>query len=902
MPLLIPGRTPATFCRPVDVDPTRPLEEATAPSADACGPGIGALVGRYVLLRALGRGGGGQVFEAFDTDLERKVAVKLLYGGSPTIAARREARAQAKLDHPAVVSIFDVGDADAHAYIAMELMDTRSFSAWASASRPMDVIAALRRVADGIDAAHAAGLVHGDIKPANILLSTRGEAKLSDFGVARAADSDVASLAGTRAFMAPELFEGVPAGPASDQYAFCVTAWQLFHGETPSARAASRVATEHASGVRTDGNQQDTGEAAPPPSWTADTVPRVIRDALMRGMAPDPDARWPSMSALAAALAPAPSRSRWIAMAIPAAVVAVAGGLAWSAARPPDPCSAADDRISEVWSSEVRTQVRDALDAPGYETVRTRTVDALDDWSDAWAEDVVASCRATHLERSQSADLLDLRGACYRERLASFQATTEVLAETDDASRPNAHAVVAGLVDLAPCRDASSLKDGPRLDESTRNRIEAVRAVLQRVSALRLAGRDAQARELFESQRAEIDEIGHPRLSLEGMLEETVLASARGENTAAAELALRTFELSLTYEDTSVLDDTLIVLTSQLGHDVGGGENVQVYASMLRARVARDGLAPGDVASALAALALYEVGQGHYDTAIEQFNEALEIRSRDRTEDMEFTFIVSALAMAHSYAGQLEEAERLNRQVLEVRRRLLGDNHPLIAKALDSLALDLRSRGAFAEALQLSEHAQQILHESDPSGFDGLSFNANGRAQSLAHLQRTEEARVAFEEALAFQQRAYPEGSRGVATLQMNLAKFLAQDIGAYDDAKTLAAEALQMHAKLLGAEHIEMVVAHAHHGQILGLAGDFEPARAALERAVTLAAQVLPPGHPDTFYVRLRRAEVELRAGERTQAERIATEVQTALANEPAAPQSLVDMAEDLRERARSR
>lgn len=885
----------------MDVDATRPLEETTAPPSNTRGPLIGTLVGRYVLLRALGQGGGGQVFEAFDTELERKVALKLLHGGSATIAARREARAQAKLDHPAVVSIFDVGDVDEHAYIAMELMDTQSFASWADAADPMEVIAALRRVADGIDAAHAAGLVHGDIKPSNILRSTRGEAKLSDFGVARAADSDVAGLAGTRAFMAPELFEGVAAGPASDQYALCVTAWQLFHTRASGADHTSRASADHGSGTPPDGHH-DTPPRPPgqPPSWTEDTVPRDLRDALVRGMAPDPAERWPSVGALAAALTPAPSRSRWVAMAIPAAAVAITGGLAWSASRPPDPCDAADDRMDEAWSSEVRTQVHDALDAPGYGTVRTRALEALDTWSDAWAKDVAASCRATHLEHSQSADLLDLRGACYREQIAAFEATTGVLAQTDDTSRPQAHAVVAGLPDLAPCRDAPSLKNGPQLDEGTRTRVEAVRAALQRSSALRLAGRDAEARALFETQRAEIEDIDHPRLSLQGKLEEALLASARNDNVAATELARTTLALSLSYEDTSVLDDALVILTGQLGHNVGGSEDAQVYASMLRARIARDGIAPGEFGAALAALALYEVGQGHYDVAIEQFNEVLEGRARERTQDMEFTYILSALAMAHSYAGQVEEAERLNRQVLEIRRGLLGDNHPLIATTLDDLALDLRSRGAFAEALQLSERSQQILRESDPSGFEGLSFNANGRAQSLAHLERLEEARAAFEEALAYQKRAYPEGSRGVATLQMNLAKFLAEDVGAYDDAKALAAEALQLHAKLLGVDHVEMVVAHAHHGQVLGLAGDFEAARAEVERAIALGAQVLPPEHPDTHYVRLRLADIELRAGQWAEAERIATEVQAALGNEPAAPQTLVDMAARLQQRAR--
>src|SRR5258708_21532228 len=193
-----------------------------------------------------GRGGGGGVYEAEDPEVGRRVAIKMLRddrGGAPgddREALRREAQALGRLVHPNVVTVYDVGIADGDVFLVMQLVDGEPLDRWIAARvlAPRDVIALAMQAGRGLAAAHAAGLVHCDFKPGNVLVDRDGVARVSDFGLARAgrgasgaiASQSLVSISGTPAYMAPEQFDGV-ATAASDQFAFCVTLWELLVGE-----------------------------------------------------------------------------------------------------------------------------------------------------------------------------------------------------------------------------------------------------------------------------------------------------------------------------------------------------------------------------------------------------------------------------------------------------------------------------------------------------------------------------------------------------------------------------------------------------------------------------------------------------------------------------------------------
>lgn len=887
----------------VDVDPTRPLEASTDSEPLPAGPRVGQLVERYVLLGALGRGAEGEVFEAFDTELERKVALKLLRGGAPTVAARREGRAQAKLDHPAVVSIYDVGDAQGQAYIAMELMDPESFEAWASKSAPLDVLAALRRVAGGIEAAHLAGLVHGDIKPSNILRSSRGEAKLSDFGVARAQEGSEAVLAGTRAFMAPELFDGVLAGPSSDQYAFCVTAWQLFHGEHPWTSRGSQDSTQGAAPEQDSGGPQtgqpQAGGQAPPP-WSSGGLPRTVRDAFIRGLDPDPQRRWPSMRALQAALRVRPGRSRWIALAMPVAAVLVTGGLIATSGTN-ELCADAGRPADEAWASPRRDAVALALDVPGYARVRTRALTELDAWAEGWSEEVGASCRATLVEHSQSPELQDLRGACYRDTLAGFGAAVEALSEPGENTLLHAHDVLAGLPDLSPCSDVPGLNDEPFVPPALRDLDERGRADIQRAQVLSRAGRDTDALELLDALDAELSDTGLSRLQMRALVVRAGVQTAKSDNVAALQGARAALGLALTHDDNAVLDDALVLLVGLLGHELSSPAEAEVYATMLEARVQREDIDPGDRRASVASLGLYQVGLGEYETGIETLERALAIHAPARGEGVEFAAILTVLAMAQGYAGRVEDATQNYQRALAIRRTLVGDEHPLIAHTLHGIAQQQRQQGDFEEALATTDEALRILRKTAPQDDTNLSSNAYSRAQALAKLGRVEEARTAYEASIRHGKRANPGPSRNLATLQMSLARLYAEEFELYEDAVVLADAGLRMHVEVLGERHPDLVISRGRYGQILGRAGRTEDARSEITRALALGTERLGPEHVDTIYVQLLLAGFELRAESFVAAETAAAAAASALRELAAPPEGMLAAAEGLLRDARA-
>jgi len=264
-------------------------------------------LGRYRVLGVLGHGGIGKVYEAEDPELGRRVAIKVLRDdrreGTSLLS---EAQALAKLVHPNVVGVYDVGPADDDVFVVMQLIDGMSIDRWVRDTRatPRAIIAAYRQAGLGLAAAHAAGLVHCDFKPANVLVDAEGGVRVGDFGLARAAGGG-GRIAGTPAYMAPEQFDG-EATPASDQFSFCVALWEELARERPFADLPLDASTAEAA----------ARELRPMPRGE---VPARIVRALQRGLAADPAARFPSMRALLDALAP-PSR-RWIAVAIASAAV-----------------------------------------------------------------------------------------------------------------------------------------------------------------------------------------------------------------------------------------------------------------------------------------------------------------------------------------------------------------------------------------------------------------------------------------------------------------------------------------------------------------------------------------------------------------------------------------------------
>ena len=346
---------------------------ATAPGSDpgAAGeaPPLSGELGRYRLQRELGRGGMGVVHAAFDPDLERKVALKVLVTtdvGEARQRLLREARAMARVTHPNVVTVHEVGSTGGRDYIAMELIDGGTLEDWLAEPRSeREIVHAFIAAGRGLAAAHAAGLVHRDFKPRNVLRHKDGRIVVTDFGLVVGIDASpvdafnttlrlrsapataettpsslsgltaTGSVLGTPAYMAPEQWTGGAVGPRADQFAFCVALWESLTKERPyTGKTLDELKEQVCTGQRVDDGK----------------LPRRLRKILARGLDPDPAKRWPSMDALLAAITRS-ERRPGVAIAIGGAAVAV-GAVAFFAfgrshAGPTCPAPALDPHV--VW-------------------------------------------------------------------------------------------------------------------------------------------------------------------------------------------------------------------------------------------------------------------------------------------------------------------------------------------------------------------------------------------------------------------------------------------------------------------------------------------------------------------------------------------------------------------------
>ncbi len=430
-------------------------------------------VGRFRIEDRLGAGGMGTVWAAHDEELERPVALKFLYPRS-LIDPRQlvaEARNLAKINHPNVITVYDVGEYNGQVWIAMELVPgttLRTDTSEANQEDPAILLGRWLAAGEGLAAVHAAGLIHRDIKPSNVLLGDDGSVRLIDFGLVCAppgetqeeraaletstapADSDsnsdtgVLGFAGTWAYAAPEQRRGsLHLDGRADQYSFCVAVWEALTGARPEPSSS----LEH---------------SARPPGMT-----RRVHQALARGLSVAPESRFPDMRALLTALAPRRRRA-WI----PAAAVSAGlAGLLGFGLRPGpaivDPCAGVDRAVSATWTSERAASLEERL--PGGQAAPWVRM-AIDSWTERWSRSAQTSCRESLIDHVRSPQVHDRRMACLERRLDGLKALATTMTESDPSGSGPAPSIQAqalgpwleALRDPETCLERGDDERGPQ--------------------------------------------------------------------------------------------------------------------------------------------------------------------------------------------------------------------------------------------------------------------------------------------------------------------------------------------------------------------------------------------------------------------------------------------------------
>ncbi|HEY5920337.1 MAG TPA: serine/threonine-protein kinase, partial [Kofleriaceae bacterium] len=443
-------------------------------------------LGRFEILDVIGQGSMGIVYRARDPELDRIVAIKARRDRSKLAAAaeerlRREARALARLDHPNVVSVHEMGTDAGVAYLAMEYVEGVTLAGWLQTAPSRAAIVELVVAAGrGLAAAHARGLIHRDFKPSNVLVSTTGVPKVGDFGLVRvdrvveAASSgdhgeltmtSAGSLVGTPAYMAPEQLRGAVATEASDQFAFCVTLYEALYARRPFA---GDTVAELVAAI-------ERGPRFP-------AAPRVagrIRRALERGLAADPGRRFASMDALLAKLSTRWNRAAWLGAVAAAGVAVTAIALASGAGGGVAPCSGSDAHVRDAWNGTRASAAERAFAAtklPYAGATWAQVKAGLDGYAAAWSTAHEGACLAGKRGET-SPEVLDARMQCLDHRLDELRAFGDALVVADPAVVRRATRALGSLAPIDRCLDldVNLARLAPPADPATRAAVDQLR-------------------------------------------------------------------------------------------------------------------------------------------------------------------------------------------------------------------------------------------------------------------------------------------------------------------------------------------------------------------------------------------------------------------------------------------
>lgn len=834
-------------------------------------PRAGQLVDRYLILGELGRGGMAAVYTAYDPELDRKVALKLLAELDEEAAAAerllREAQALARLSHPNVVQVHDAGTFLGRVFLAMELVAGETLGAWIEreARRPRDVVAHFLEAGRGLAAAHAAGLVHRDFKLANVLLGDDGRVRVVDFGLARpqemplaagsaapvpatalAAGSELPSnrstepltrpgaVVGTPLYLAPEVLFGAPADARSDQFAFGVALHRALHGQFPfTGKTLFEVATAARDGRFT------------PPPEDAPAVPPWLDRVVRRALAGDPAARYPDLAALLADLARDPaSRRRRLAVtgalvAIGAVVGAVAFGLA---GRAPARCSGGAEKLAGVWDDSARRGLERAFSASpaAYAPAAWQSVrGSLDDYTERWLAARRDACTATVERGEQSEEVYQRRLRCFDRRLDDVRALVAALPGSGSLVEKAAVAV-RELPDLETCAPLAVLA-GRLPTAADEARVRAVETRIAEARGLLIAGRYGDGRPIAEGAAEAARELGDRALESEARLLVARLVQGTGDYGASEEALFAAAAGAAAVGD----DRRAAEVWSGLAFLTGGRHlrfaEAHRWEGMAAAAITRLGGDPKAEADLAVSRSWVAQTEGNPEAARAAAAEAVAIYERDRpADDPALGRALNMLGSALLELGRLDEARATYERALEQARRLLGPDHPTVAVRLGNLALVLDDLGQHEPSYELQRQAFAIELRAFGPDHPQLALTHGNLGFSLTTLGRYAEALAQHERALAIQIATLGPEHGDVAVSRINRAYELGH-VGRTREALAEARRAFADTERLFGADHEWTVTARACLGGRLVDVGRYAEAIPLLERTLDARADKSP-------------------------------------------------------------
>lgn len=759
-----PSPTAATLVGSSDGAETLP-RPASSRSLRADVLARGSMLGRYIVLDVLGRGGMGIVYTAYDPQLDRKVALKLLLPGrnrgpAARIRLQREAQAIARLSHPNVVAVHDVGAMDDQVFIAMELVEGMDLARWQAAERRTraELLELFFQAGTGLAAAHAAELVHRDFKPENVLVGRDGRARVVDFGLVRKDDTvslagasaddlpaevsqhravahddalrltEAGATIGTPAYMSPEQFHGLGGDARTDQFSFCVALYEALYGERPF----------EGDGLPELAYSVTHGKVRPPPPQH--TVPGRLRQVLLRGLAVDPDDRYASMDALMVALRKATTaqRGRWVALGLGVAVPALGVGLV-AMGDPREPaCAHASDRATLVWSAERRGALQQRFEQTerSYAADTWQRVQAhVDGYVSEWAALQREVCEANRgLDPQVAAE--DPRQRCLDERMDHVDDLLAIFEQAEARTVARAVPLVHGLDAVKACADVDAHTALPIPSEpALREQVAALRGELRRMEAEASAGIHGLDEAELAALAKQAEALGYAPFVAELQAVQAGLAADRGEYDRAVELANLAFETTLASRHDlwayRVATELLFL------HGVERRETTEAHrwgrrAAALGKRLGDDPTRRMQLLSNWASV--YAVA-GDDAQARAHYDEALGI-VRELDEPLNLANVLNNMGAFHAQGGRPDEAQPYLEEAAARHQDLLGPDHPTTLRTQANLGVVAVMAGRHAEGRALLE---AVLPRQEASlGPDHAEVAVTLEALASAALRRGE--------------------------------------------------------------------------------------------------------------------------------------------------------------------
>ena len=843
---------------------------------------IGQRLGRYTVLEKLGSGGMGEVLLGYDPELHRRVAIKLLRPdkaddddeGVFKERLMREAQALARLSHPNVVSVYDVGTALGRIWVAMEYVEGDTLTEYRKQEHSWrEVVATVSAAGRGLAAAHREGIVHRDFKPGNVMIGTDGRVRVLDFGLARqvspvvlshtssltrSSDSidvsasglrqssgaiavltdslveserpltETGSLMGTPAYMAPEQFTQDPIDARTDQFAFCIVLYEALYRRRPFA---GRTARELAKSVV-------RGQVRDPPR---SGVPARVRRVIMRGLSVDPNKRFEDIGALLAALARAErpfGAPGWVLpSAIAASAVAVMAVMASGSTS--SPCEGAQTHMEEAWDASAKAKLTEAFAATDlvYATSTAELVSvALDDYAEKWTAAHTEACQATQVRREQSEALMDLRMACLEMRRQEVHALVDLFSEATPETVENAMQAVSRLDSVEPCSDPDFVRAvvPPPSDPKTREAVEVERENLAKAKALVIAGQYGRAAEEANAVVQRSVELQYPALGAEaGMVAEQ--AATRSGNQ---EEALRLLSDTLRYAEAAGHEraraQILSEFSGQLGYHQSDLDGARRYAEQATGLLERLGNPPELVAILRLNEANGYLRAASFDEARKKYEASAEAAAEDSGSVLVELAAVGNLAVAYGMQGMHEKSAEVSLRAVKLHEQLLGERHPTVGvTSLNTGAAFLACR-KLEDAEQWLVRAEDILSAAFPDGHPELAKALHNHASILSDRGEDQKSLELYRQALDMKTRLmgadHPSTALSIVSVGEQLRK-----LGRHEEAMRQFEKALETWKAKVGEDHPWNVYAHLGIGQIALSEQRPTDAIKAFERAVAV-------------------------------------------------------------------